>query len=63
MINSFKDAYVEIIGYGVSVRSVVGDVKNTVAFDELRSLDLPEELICVDLVRSNSDRRPKLQNL
>lgn len=63
MINSFKDAYVEIIGYGVSVRSVVGDVKNTVAFDELRSLDLPEELICVDLVRSNSDRRPKLHNL
>ena len=63
MINSFKDAYVEIIGYGVSVRSVVGDVKNTVAFDELRSLDLPEELICIDLVRSNSDRRPKLHNL
>lgn len=63
MRNSFETGKKEMIGYGVSVRNLTGDITKTVAFEELTSLNLPAELMCIDLVRSNSDKRPKLHSL
>lgn len=63
MRDHFESGKIEWIGYGVSVRNLIGNVKKTVAYEELSSLDLPEELMSIDLARSNSDKRPKLEGL
>ena len=63
MRNSFESGKIEMIGYGVSVRNLTGDITKTVAFEELTSLNLPAELMSIDLVRSNSNKRPKLHSL
>ena len=65
MRNSFESGKVEYIGYGVSVKNHDrdGDIRKTVAFQELSALNLPEELMSIDMVWSNSSNLPKLHSL
>lgn len=65
MRSSFESGKVEYIGYGVSVKNHDhhGDIRKTVAFQELSALNLPEELMSIDMVWSNSSNRPKLHSL
>ncbi len=63
MKNFFDSKKLEAIGYGVSVKNYNGDVQNTVAFQELKEINIPDDHIAVDMVRSDSWKRPKLENL
>lgn len=63
MVDRFIPGKVEWVGYGVSVRNYSGDVRSTVAYEELVSLAFEDDEISIDIVTSHSSNRPKLQGL
>ena len=52
-----------IKGYGVIIRNTPIDEKNTVAYQELTTLGLEGEDAVIDIVRADSNARPKLEHL
>lgn len=51
----------KIVGYGVSIRNTPIDIDKTVAYQELCTLGVDE--IVIDIVRSDTENRPKLLEL
>lgn len=51
----------KVYGYGVSIRNTTIDIKKTVAYQELYSIGVDE--IVIDIIRSDTDNRPKLMEL
>ena len=63
MVDCFKPGEAEWVAYGVSVRNYSGDIRSTVAYEELTSLAFNDNEISIDIVTSHSYNRPKLQGL
>ena len=63
MKNNFEAGKFESIAYGISVKNYGGKAEETVAFQELKEIGIADSSIVVDVVRSDSWRRPKLESL
>ena len=49
-------------GYGVSIRNVKADKRNTVARQQLEAVGLKDQMV-IDMVRNHDPRRPELEKL